>query len=214
VRSAQDQDVPCTILVIDNHSSDDTSHWLRAKAGLIKIYFPETISLASCWNSGIAILRSISPSPILIMNNDIEIKPWTYRVLREQGKPFVTGVSVSTREQYDVGEPEKPIVASPHPDFSCFMIRSEVHYMIGPFDESYYPAYCEDLDYHVRMHRAGITAESIPLPFYHERSSALKNSSREEASLMRRGADANRERFRKKYGCLPGTQEYQDLFKV
>ena len=50
------------------------------------------------------------------------------------------------------------------------------------------------------------------LPFLHYGSSTLKQASEKEAIIIRRGAQRNRERFKAKYGCLPGTPEYEKLF--
>ena len=84
----------------------------------------------------------------------------------------------------------------------------------GTFDEDYDPAYCEDSDYHVRMHRAGIRAVCVDVPYYHMGAGAqtVKNSSPKDRRIIEEGAEKNRERFRLKYGCLPGTPEYEKLF--
>ena len=100
----------------------------------------------------------------------------------------------------------------PHPDFSCFLIRPEVVERVGYFNEDYWPAFVEDCEYHVRMHRAGIEAVCIDVPFLHHGSATIKNASQAERNIIARGAAANRERFRREYGCLPGTPEYQELF--
>jgi|ERR1700723_196678 len=211
VKSALAQDVPCDVLVIDNDSADGTSYWLRTKPLAYIAYHPQK-SLSACWNAGIKAFWSVGASEVLVINNDVEIAPNTYRIL-SAGEGFTTGVGVSDREQF------KPVpgillgTSRPHPDFSCFMIRKEVTDKVGWFDESYYPAYCEDSDYHVRMHKAGIEAVCVDLPFYHYAAGTLKNANPAEASAIKHGADANRERFRKQYGCLPGSDAYNKLFE-
>jgi GT2 family glycosyltransferase len=108
--------------------------------------------------------------------------------------------------------PPSTYTISPHPDFSCFCISHDCYKTVGKFDEEYYPAYAEDADYHIRMHRAGIEAISINLPFLHHASQTLATASPEEAAIIRRGADANRERFYTKYGARIGSPEYYNLF--
>jgi GT2 family glycosyltransferase len=108
--------------------------------------------------------------------------------------------------------PQIPTTSQPHPDFSCFLIHKRVTDKVGWFDEEYTPAFCEDCDYHVRMHRAGIRAVCLDLPFLHHGSMTVKNAESGEQARIKRGADQNRERFRQKYGCLPGTKEYEALF--
>jgi GT2 family glycosyltransferase len=212
VKSALAQDVPCDVMVIDNASDDGTSQWLRTKP-VIDVSLTPQQSLAACWNRGLKAFFDAGATEILVLNNDVEIASDTYRLLSILGGPFVTGVGIGDIEQFKVAHNLLvPGEQRPHPDFSCFMIRPEVFEMVGKFDEDYYPAYCEDCDYHVRMHRAGVNAVCVDLPFYHHASGTLKNASPAEQSRIRRGADNNRERFRKKYGCLPGSVEYQKLF--
>ena len=57
---------------------------------------------------------------------------------------------------------------------------------------------------HVWMHQHGISAVCIDLPFYHYAAGTLKAASPGEAERIKRGAGANRERFRAKYGCSAG----------
>jgi GT2 family glycosyltransferase len=153
---------------------------------------------------------------VLVINNDVELPTYFYSALQSRcggSRPFVTGISVSARAQVP---PVVPINfyhnETDHPDFSAFMLTKEVTDRVGWFDEKYRGAYFEDGDMHVRMHRAGIRAVSYNLPFYHERSSTLKNAGRAEQNRINRAFDINKETFKKKYGCYPGTPEYDQLF--
>lgn len=218
VRSALDQDVPCDLMVIDNMSSDGTMQWLRTKK--IAVITPQgQLSLSAAWNRGLRAFFHSGYSEVLVINNDVSIREDTYRLLASTPFQFVTAVSVGSLSQVgESGDREGQLSvmitqARPHPDFSCFMIRRHVFEMVGGFEESYYPAYCEDCDYHVRMHRAGIKAVCIDLPFYHAAAQTVKNAGEGEKERIRRGADVNRQMFRRTYGCLPGTPEYQELFK-
>jgi len=213
IKSVQAQDLPVEILVVDNHSNDGTAQWLRTKS-LTVISAPEQWSLARCWNTALAALWRAGWSKALVCNNDIELRPDTVSQLNRHGGKFVTAVSVNRPEQlvdesnvlHDWNERE-------HPDFSCFMISRRVTDRVGWFDERYFPAYCEDSDYHVRMFRAGIRAVCVDIPFLHHGASTIKTAGAGETARIRRGADANRERFRLVYGCLPGSDAYQDLFR-
>jgi GT2 family glycosyltransferase len=216
VKSAQAQDHPCDVLVIDNASTDGTSQWLRSKS-VASITYSRQLSLAQCWNNGIAAFRAISHSTVLVCNNDIELLPDVYRTLRACDLPFVTCVSVENRAQ--LGRTGNRNILGllagkrEHPDFSCFMIRKQVTDKVGWFDGAYYPAYAEDSDFHVRMHRAGVTAYCVDLPFLHLGAQTVKTATPEERIKIERGAEANRKRFQAKYGCLPGSAEYYKLFE-
>lgn len=214
VSSALAQDTPCEVLVVDNCSSDGTAQWLRSKHGIASCHMVKQESLADCWNLGLQTLWCNSYSPVLVINNDVEIRRDTYAILHDYQsvhEDFITGISVRT-----IDEMEAPIngglVSSPHPDFSCFLIPQGVYENVGQFDGDYWPAYCEDADYHVRMYRAGVSAVSINLPFLHHGAQTLANASPGEATSIRKGADKCRELFRSKYGCVPGTPEYSNLF--
>lgn len=100
----------------------------------------------------------------------------------------------------------------PHPDFSCFLIRREVWDKVGPFNDTYRGAYAEDADYHIRMHRAGIHAVCIDLPFYHVGAGTIKGMNEKGKRKMVESANANRARFKADYGVEVGTPEYYALF--
>ena len=214
LKSVLAQDVPVELLVIDNASDDGTLQWLLSKP-YSWMSMQEQKSLSYCWNFGLRALFLAGHDRVLVINNDVVLRPDTARLLREHGGEFVTGVSV---DKYESGH-EDPAwrarmdTARPHPDFSCFMIAKSVTEKVGWFNENYFPGYAEDSEMHVRMHRAGVNAVCIDLPFLHHRGSTLKSASPGEAERIKRGAEANRQRFRATYGCLPGSEAYSKLFE-
>ena len=211
INSALAQDVSCTVLAVDNASSDSTWVWLKTKP-IALISYEGQKSLAACWNAGLRAFWSTGAEEVLVINNDVELQPQTYRLLRELSLPFVTGVSVRSKEQLVLPDIGSTADLSAHPDFSCFMIRRDVWDKVGPFDGDYYPAYFEDNAYHIRMHRAGFIAHGANLPFYHESSGTLKNCSPQDKHIIERGFMLNKEKFKRTYGCYPGTPEYDQLF--
>jgi GT2 family glycosyltransferase len=200
----------CEVLLTDNASEDNTPNWLNAQStdGFRYQINSTQQSLAACWNAGLSFIFK-NQDKALVINNDVEILPDTYKILSEYPGEFVTGVSVRTPEELVMPD---TFTASPHPDFSCFCISRNCFETVGPFDEAMFPAYAEDSDYHVRMHRAGIKAVSLNLPFLHHGSQTIKQCSEAERHIIQRGADANRERFFKKYKARIGTPEYDKLF--
>ena len=183
---------------------------------------------------------------VLVCNNDVVLRPDTYRWLVADGGGFVTAVGTRDKERIkpsyilsmdikdmDIKDFENtmagdiafakedlrleylapdPSAKRPHPDFSCFLIRRSTWETVGEFNEQYFPAFCEDADYHLRMHRAGIRAEALELPFYHAGSATVNNADANEQRYIRRQADKNRELFRATYGFGVGSGEYYRAF--
>jgi hypothetical protein len=108
-----------------------------------------------------------------------------------------------------------PDMKRPHPDFSCFMISRWCYAEVGEFDECFVPAFYEDNSFHVRMHRAGIRAYSIDLPFFHVGggSQTIKRAAEDEQERLSKYAARNRDLFVSMYGCDPAdTKRYERLF--
>jgi hypothetical protein len=62
------------------------------------------------------------------------------------------------------------------------------------------------------MHRLGIEAYTIGVPFFHYASGTLKHATEEERKRIEKRADLDRDAFKEKWHCLPGTTEYEALF--
>lgn len=215
---AQDIGNVC-VLLIDNASTDGTAEWMNTlRRPIATISFSQQRSVAACWNVALTwfFLEGAdgwTPSYskyVLVANNDVELRPETYRMLRDDGGPFVTAVGVNSREQ--MMEPLEPENKRPHPDFSCYLIRRETFECTGGFDERYEIAFAEDADMHVRLHRLGIPAYCIGVPFYHVGSATIKHADTEEQLRIAQQADKNRELFYGTYGERIGTPGYDNLF--
>lgn len=220
VRSAEEQDVPVSVLLVDNASTDGTPQWAAAHQGPVPfavMALSRQLSLAACWNRALRALWKMGHTHALVCNNDIEIRPDTYRLLELQGGPFVTCVSVDSADRLVYPESETDALARlanprPHPDFSCFLIRKSVTDAGCWFDERCWPAYVEDCFMHIQMHREGIKAVCVDVPFLHHGAKTLGAADAAEQHKIRVGADVNRALFKREYGCVPGTPEYERLF--
>jgi GT2 family glycosyltransferase len=121
-----------------------------------------------------------------------------------------------------VGQKEGPVVEEysseyrkrPHPDFACFLIRRRVYEQVGPFDEGFQGAYCEDWDYHVRMAKAGVKAYCLDLPFLHHVSATEKSSDLAESRRIQARAAKNREYFKRKWGFEGASEEYYAITRA
>lgn len=215
VASALAQDIDCDVFVFNNASTDGSVWWLKTKP-IAVVSSDKQLSLAECWNRSLRVAWQTNHKHALVLNNDVVIRPDTYRMLLAHGGPFVTCVSVDSEDR--LGAPGDRTIEELkarqrlHPDFSCFLIHKEVTETIGKFDEECYPAYLEDCFAHVAMWRRGIHAVCIDLPFLHYGASTVKNCDLGERARIERGAAKNKMRFKLAYGCVPGTPEYEALF--
>lgn len=215
VRSVLAQDIDVHLLAIDNGSTDGTGAYLRSLPvqRVTTITYNPAVSLHHAWNQALTLAFNASAAPVLVINNDVVLRPDTFSLLEADGGLFVTGVGVGTMEQMGFMEVTAANVPtrSPHPSFSCFLIRRECWERAGQFDEDFW-VYCGDGDYHLRMDKAGIEAYSISVPFYHEISGTLKAVPRAQHEEICRRADADRATFVRKYGFAIGSPEYYASF--
>lgn len=222
VKSFLAQDIPTKVLLIDNASTDGTPEWARSMyPQVVYIRRDPPLSVAQSWNRGLSLLFEGTPNQhVLVCNNDVELRPDTYRLLLEDGGGFVTGVGVDSKGQVDPGSTTQPkdkvdvktLSRSPHPHFSCYLIHREVWEKVGKFDEGFKGAFCEDWDYHVRMHKMGVNPYCINIPFYHVGSATINSMGEKEREALCKQADANREYFKAKWGVAGGSPEYYALF--
>src|SRR6516162_2231856 len=132
IKSFKAQDIETTILVVNNASTDGTSEYLGTERDIAQFYFEPPLSVAASWNRALHFVFRHGATHALVVNNDIELQPSTYRILLEDGGGFVT--AVGTTSWPEVIQP--PTERRPHPDFACYLIRKETYEKVGPFDES------------------------------------------------------------------------------
>ena len=238
----QDIEGGVKIIVINNASSDGTTAWLDAQKDLFVIHANPPMSVAESWNAALRLVFDQEQEPYcLVVNNDVELRPDTYRHLVNDRGGFVTAVGTKdkskiepcvayellrggtyrkgqtillpTDEPIATGYPDPdPAMKRPHPDFSCYLIRRETWNLVGPFDENFKMAYCEDWDMHVRLHKAGIAAECLDLPFLHHGAETIKNADPAEMRILQKQAQKNRDYFKSKWGMAGASEEYYRFF--
>lgn len=205
------------ILVVNNGSTDGTAAWVTHVRGVddvIHIY-PQK-GVANGWNRALRYLFGrLGVSQVLVCNNDVILRPDTYRLLDRENTDFVTAVGHDEPNALRGPAPALGEGRRPHPDFSCFLISQRCWDLVGPFDEGFKGAYAEDSSYHCQMHQAGIIAYSIALPFVHVGGGAqtIKRATDEEAQRISEQADRNRAYFKEKWGFEVGSEAYYDFFK-
>ena len=208
IASLREQNIKIDPWVIDNASTDGTTQWLRTNRVPATHHRPP-LSVAASWNYALGCLFKTGAERVAVLNNDTLFRPDFIRALVEADLPFATGVGVATLEQ--MNEPWTRADRD-HPDFSAYLIRRDCWERVGPFDEGYKGAYCEDAEYHLRAWRRGVHLTCIGIPFWHAASGTLKSASKVEADAIQATADANRKRFNDLYGVEVGSEGYTRLF--
>lgn len=216
VEDLRSQDIPVSIAIVDNGSTDGTSEW-AAKSVDVLLSFDENQGVARAWNLGLKLLfEALGAEHVLVCNNDIRLRPETYRALLiPENAGFITPINVTTMERMlrHEGLPEKDPIMRGGPDFSCFLIKKDFYYELGEFDEGFERAYYEDGDYDRRAfckwgeHGRRDHIYSVAYPYVHFGSATIKNNP-EVARLNDVSFQKNRQRYIEKWGGLPGDEKY------
>lgn len=161
-------DFPIDTLLIINNNSDDLDlvtslDNLKNKQyehiHKIKIcHLPSNIGVAASWN---LIIKSDINAPYwLISNNDIAFTPGLLEEFYNKAQDQNIGIVHGSGGDFGDGS------------YDVFLIKDYVIQSIGLFDENFYPAYCEDVDYimRIRNYRSNnntLIAVNLDIPYYH-----------------------------------------------
>lgn len=192
---------------------------------------PLRVSLATVWNRSLVACWEMGAESALVVNNDIRLDARTLKILQEvvtqESALFVSGVGV-TEEQfraslvrqvidvYDVHAGHGDLLLSKGgPDFSCYLISKECHFKYQ-FDEGFFPAYCEDLDYHRRLMLGGDGARifGVNLPFWHidRGSGTLKSMPQVEREAVEVAIGRSRAYYAEKWGGTINRETFLSPF--
>ena len=208
VESVRNQDIETRVYIIDNGSKDETVAWAEEHSFLLDAS-PLNVGVSAGWNHGLKILLATNEF-CTVIGSDTVLPPWFCRTLLACDVPFITGVAVDNMQQ--AMEHPVPGVFTFNPDFSGFCIRRDCWERVGPFDERM-RLYASDCDFHVRAHRMGVPLYKMSCAFYHERSSTLRLAPEAERQEINEQANKDRAVFQSIYGCLPGSEAYEALFR-
>lgn len=198
-----------SIHVLDNGSEDGTAEWSK-EVGILMERMPFNYGVSCGWNIGLKHLFNDGAEHVLVIGQDTILPEWFYAELLSYEVPFVTGVGVDDMKA--INKPAERMELTPNPDYSAFLISRHAWYAIGPFNDKFFN-YCGDCDHHLRGHGLGVGMWKANVPYYHERSSTLRNASPQEQAVLNAQAEADRGQFRRIYGCVPGDSNYPLLFR-
>jgi GT2 family glycosyltransferase len=210
VASVYRQDIPVTLLVIDDVSSDGTREWLQSSEfpGIAKLHTTNRGATAG-YNEGLRFwFENTSVNHVLTMNNDIILPSWYFRTLLSCGRDLISGYT--TDDMNEIVSPKPHGDAVQGGNYGAWLQSRHAWDVVGPFDESMI-FYASDCDYGVRAHRKGIVQSEIFLPYYHFGSATLRKADPESCRRMEIQADADRAVFQSKWGCIPGDEGWPKL---
>jgi hypothetical protein len=163
-------DFPIDKLVVINNNSEDTEllnqlNTLSAKKfdyinSIHICHLPSNIGVGSAWN---LIIKSSIDSPYwLISNHDIAFTSGLLVEFFNKAQQEDIGIIYSSKGDFGIGS------------YDIFLIKDWVVQKIGLFDENFYPAYCEDVDYTIRLYNYNlinsndiIKTQFLNIPYYH-----------------------------------------------
>ena len=115
---------------------------------------PYNIGCAAGWNM---VIKSYMKQPYwIISNHDVSFSEGFLEEMNEIAQDNTVGLIHGSRGDFILGS------------FDLFLIKDWVIQSHGLFDENFYPAYCEDADYIMRLHNNPVkTVKEISKKYYH-----------------------------------------------
>jgi hypothetical protein len=161
--------IPTEIVVIDNGSPCDMTFPAKVHR------YPENRGVSTGWNTGIR----LSHAPVVVvLNSDCRVEPGWDQALYEAVHNGRRIAFPYTDHCDGLGfvQPDQAGTAG-----WCFMLTRDLYDEIGPFDEWFSPAFCEDTDYWHRAWEQGV--ELSPVPAAHV-VHARRTSSQDRSDLL------------------------------
>jgi GT2 family glycosyltransferase len=179
-------------IVINNNGRGEITQELDAMAAqghpmidrMHMVHMPGNLGCAGSWN---LIIKSRLMSPYwLIVGHDVAFLPGSLEEIQRKTSDELLGLIFPDAGQHGLGA------------WNMFVIRDWVVRDFGLFDENFYPAYCEDVDYIMRLHLAPIRMQ-LGLNIKYQHGSGLSQEYAEHGSqtwrtdpLLREAIDQGR----------------------
>lgn len=187
INNGDDEEVIKTVSAIKERKFSNHSLF-----GEVKVERFKNLGVAASWNR----FMSVTPGPWLISNNDIQFLPGNLKKLTEVLESNLDAAVILCASQ-----------------FAAFYITDVARKKVGLFDENFYPAYFEDMDY---VRRVGLVGAKMI--YVDEVKPVHGEAPYWGESTVRASQDLHKKRlittdnlgkyYREKWGGDPGKEKY------
>ena len=153
-RMVESIDVEATVYVINNSAEKQDFEYDNPFVDMHWVNLPSNLGVASSWNLGIKMLPF--ESRWFISSADCWFRPGDLNLLQTAKTDALT-------------------LCTKFPYYQTFAVGEEIVKSIGLFDESLHPIYFEDNDYELRLGKAGLRVDHLPLQLGHDNSSTINS---------------------------------------
>ncbi len=159
--------------------------------------------LAKSWNDAVHLAMQDNCDAVLFLNDDLFFYPDGYTSFRDEIARVLaekTPLVYITLRGMETGE--SALAGQVHPQgFACCAVPKSTFECIGYFDETFAPAYFEDVDYLRRGFLSGMDVHTdMRILAEHARSSTFRNVSAEQRAEWEQTFTKNMAYFREKWG--------------
>ncbi len=175
---------PDRYIVVDNGGKLDE----LVRTGRLRVPRPnvilspeENIGVAASWN---LILERCASELALIVNDDVEFQPASIAAMERMA---------NTRREYIVGSRNQHV-------WACFIQKPGLVETIGYYDENFWPAYQEDIDYIHRMKLRGLQWVNAPAIVAHQGGASTAVADDETRAKWKKFNRENQGYLQKKWG--------------
>lgn len=192
LRSAERGHVrPSRYIIIDNggrYPLERAVDVVRSPVERVNPY--KNSGVSASWNR---IMEMAGDEPVVIANDDVILSDDSIRDFEEATK-------------------ELPFVAAETVGYALFAVTKECRETVGWFDENFWPAYYEDIDYNRRLMLSGMRNGAVPRPVFHGVASTRNALPPSEAAIIHDGFRSNEAYYARKWGGERGAERFTTPF--
>ena len=181
---------PDAVVVVDNSAG----HCPR-RADVTYLVPDHNVGVAAGWN---LIAAHSGDADLLICNDDVVLERDTLALLLEVAAADDRAGIVSPIEGQR---------------FCCFYLRRAAYQDVGPFDESFWPAYFEDNDYHRRLTLANWASPIALSAVEHAHSATMQREDPASMQLHHARFRSNARRYARKWGGAVGQETVTEPYR-